>query len=334
MGMALGDRERRKFRAGNDLISVQALLQLMSSLLHPLSVFPEQPAFGAAQFIGRARLAQNVLSRCRRGESIVLYGGHKLGKTSLLLHLKWLADQDCHTSAATSPTIYMDLTDEAARRELVLGARPAPIVLFDNCDHLLNEYGASTLQKVMQRDTLAHATIWAGSRGWHDAVLAQIEAVPLRRVPLAVLFESDAFELLKLYLPPDQLPAVRTAGGTHPYVLKVIAHELQSGSTDPKDALHRAAERLIPFFQVCCERLQQREQTLLRYLVQEARPVAPQEAARAVGLSSIKSTADVLCWLGLISRWNREEGAVLHANCQLFNDWYGAHGPAILEAHE
>jgi hypothetical protein len=29
-----------------------------------------------------------------------------------------------------------------------------------------------------------------------------------------------------------------------------------------------------------------------------------------------------LCCLGLISRWNLKDGAMLHANCQLFNGWY------------
>jgi hypothetical protein len=29
-----------------------------------------------------------------------------------------------------------------------------------------------------------------------------------------------------------------------------------------------------------------------------------------------------LCCLGLISRWNLNEGAMLHAHCRIFNDWY------------
>ena len=46
----------------------------------------------------------------------------------------------------------------------------------------------------------------------------------------------------------------------------------------------------------------------------------PRDAAHALGQDSIKATADVLCFLGLISRWNLADGAVLHANCRLFND--------------
>ncbi len=81
--------------------------------------------------------------------------------------------------------------------------------------------------------------------------------------------------------------------------------------------------RLIPFFRACRAQLKQvSEQALLRYLVKEARPIAPQDAARATGLPTIKYTADALCCIGLISRWNLRDGAMLHANCQLFNDWY------------
>jgi hypothetical protein len=85
----------------------------------------------------------------------------------------------------------------------------------------------------------------------------------------------------------------------------------------------RERQSAIPFFQACAETLRQAsEQALLRYLAQEGKPIALQEAARTVGLSSIKSTADTLCGLGLTSRWNLKDGAMLHANCQLFNDWY------------
>jgi hypothetical protein len=138
-----------------------------------------------------------------------------------------------------------------------------------------------------------------------------------------MLFQGEARKLLMPYLEPHQCDAALAAGGTHPYVLKTIADELRSSPGHPGAAVKAAGARLIPFFKACRAALQQTtEQALLQYLVQEARPIAPQEAARAVGLSTIKSTADTLCCLGLISRWNLKDGAMLHANCQLFNDWY------------
>jgi hypothetical protein len=289
--------------------------------------FHDHPVFGATEFIGRARLAQNLLSRCRRGQSFLLYGGPKLGKTSMLLHLKWLVEQDRETSATTLAASYVDLSDESARKTLLRDSdtRPAPILLLDNCDHLLKEYGVSKLCELVRCDhgTRACAIVWAGTRAWHDAVREQIGATSLRSVPLAVLFQGEARDLLKPYLAPHQLDAALAAGGTHPYALKTIAHELRSRSGHPSGAIKAAGARLIPFFQACSAALRPgSEQALLQYLVQAARPVAPQEAAGAVGLSTIKSTADALCCLGLISRWNLKDGAMLHANCQLFNGWY------------
>ena len=281
--------------------------------------------------MGRGRLAQNLLSRCRRGESILLYGGPKLGKTSLLLHLKWLADQSGNTSSGKPGALYyVDVAEEEARNQLLRGrdAQHASILLVDNCDHLLQKEDVSTLHEWMQRPTLAHAIVWAGTPAWHEVVLKEMGPAAFRHVPLAVLFEGEARELLKPYLAGDQQQAALGAGGTHPYVLKVIARELKAGSDGSTRAIQTAADRLIPFFRACSEALRQKpEQALYRYLAQEARAIAPQEAARALGLTTIKPAADALCCLGLMSRWNLKDGALLQANCRLLNDWYLATVP-------
>ena len=123
-------------------ISVTDTIQYaMTSVIPSWEGLPETPAFGATQFTGRTRLAQNLLSRCLRRQSILLYGGPKLGKTSMLLHLKWLVDQDREASSATPAAVYLDLADEGARKQLLFGrwANPAPILLLDNCDHLLHD---------------------------------------------------------------------------------------------------------------------------------------------------------------------------------------------------
>jgi hypothetical protein len=64
------------------------------------------------------------------------------------------------------------------------------------------------------------------------------------------------------------------------------------------------------------------ERKLFRWLAKKGKPVNPKEAAKAVKAGSVKQTADTLCYLGLISRWNLEDGAKLHANCKIFNEWY------------
>lgn len=286
---------------------------------------PEAPVF-ATQFTCRTRLAQNLLSRCLRRQSILLYGGPKLGKTSVLLHLKWLVNQDGGGSLAMPPALYLDMKDEAARTQLLLGRRasPTPILLLDNCDHLLKGNCVDTLREFLSTDSLEHGIVGAGGRSWRDFVVDQTWAIAFRPAPLAVLVQGEARQLLKA-VAPIHLDAALGAGGTHPYVLKVLAHNMLSLPGDPLRAIRTSSERLVPFFEACCDAVGQAdEHALLKYLVQEARPIAPREAAVAVGLPSIKSVADALCCLGVISRWNLSQGAMLQANCQLFNDWYMA----------
>jgi hypothetical protein len=296
----------------------------MPSPVPSCPAFPETPVFGATQFTGRTRIAQNLIRRCLRRQSILLYGGPKLGKTSMLLHMKWLLDQDRETSPARPPTLYLDLTDEAARKQLLVGRRatPAPIWLLDNCDHLLEE-GIGKLGEFMTSASHAHAIVWAGARSWHDFALDHTWTTNLRPAPLAVLLQGEARELLTPRLTPDQITAALTAGGTHPYVLNVFVQHMLSCPGDPTGAPATAREHLVPFFQACHEAVRlAAEQALLKYLVKQARPINPREAAAILGIPTVKPAADALCWIGLICRWNLNEGAMLQANCRVFNEWY------------
>jgi hypothetical protein len=241
----------------------------------------------------------------------------------MLLHLKWLVNQDGGDSFARPSALYLDMKDEAARAQLLLGpgASPASILLLDNCDHLLKGHCIDTLREFLNTDSLEQGVVWAGGRSWHDFVVDQNWAVAFRPAPLAVLVQGEARQLLKA-VAPIHLDAALGAGGTHPYVLKMVAHNMLSFPEDPLSTIRTSKERLVPFFEACRDALRQEtEHTLLKYLVQEGRPITPRVAV-AVGLPSIKAVADILCCLGLISRWNLSQGAMLQANCQLFNDWY------------
>jgi hypothetical protein len=289
----------------------------------PLSdVDPEIPVF-ATQFTCRTALARNLLNRCLQQQSILLYGGPKLGKTSVLLHLKWLAGQDDNKPLARPAPLYLDMKDEVVRSEFLLGPgkRSASILLLDNCDHLLKDHGVDTLDEFLGTDSLEQGIVWAGGRSWRDFVVDQSCTVGLRSAPLAVLVQGEARQLLKA-VAPIHLDAALGVGGTHPYVLKMVAHNMLSLPQDPLSTIRTSKERLIPFFEACRDALRQEtEHTLLKYLIKKARPVAPREAAIAVGFPT-KAVADMLCSLGLICRWNLSQGAMLQANCKLFNDWY------------
>jgi hypothetical protein len=296
----------------------------MSSSAPSSHALPETPVFGSTQFTGRRRLAQNLLGRCLSRQSILLYGGPKLGKTSMLLHLKWLVDQECEASSGTPEALYLDLSDGATHEQLLLKrwASPASILLLDNCDHLIKENLIDKLHEFIKSAPSVHATVWAGERPWHD--FARDHGwTDLRSVPLAVLLQAEASELVKPGLTPVQTTAALTVGGTHPYVLKLLAHYMLSLQGDPMSAIPTAREHLRPFFQACRQAIRSgAEEAILKYLIEEARPVNPREAAGAIGLPTIKSIADALCGIGLISRWNLNEGAMLQANCRIFNDWY------------
>jgi hypothetical protein len=297
----------------------------MISSAHAGDADPESPVFGATEFTGRTRFAQNLFRRCLRHQSILLYGGPRLGKTSMLLQLKWLVDKERKDSSSPPSAANLDLSEQGARDKLLLGrwSSPAPILLLDNCDHLLEQNCIDKVRDFMNRNAPGHGVIWAGARSWHDFVMEQRSTVDLRPAPLAVLLEGEARDVVKSQLTPDQITDALAAGGTHPYVLKVLAHLMVSFPGDPPRALAAAAGQLLPFFQACREALREGpEQALFEYLVQEARPITPGKAAGALGLGAIKSAGDTLCWLGLISRWNLNEGAMLQANCPIFNDWY------------
>lgn len=220
---------------------------------------PETPVFGSTEFIGRTRLAKNLFSRCLRRQSILLYGGPKLGKTSMLLHLKWLVDRDREASSVTPASLYLDLSDAVTRTQLLVGPwpSPAPIMLLDDCDHLLKENRIDQLPGFINSASLAHAAVWAGGRSWHDFVQDHRWSANVRHAPLAVLLQGEAEELVKGRLTANQTTAVLTAGGTHPYVLKVLAHHMLSLHGSPRSAVSTASEHLVPFFEACRQALQQ-----------------------------------------------------------------------------
>jgi hypothetical protein len=139
-----------------------------------------------------------------------------------------------------------------------------------------------------------------------------------------VLLNSEARALVGPALQPAQADAVLEYGGTHPYVLKVLRTRLLAAEpkAGAKAVLRATSGRLAPFFEACVKAVEPNERTLLRWLVKTGKPASPKEAARAVKAVSVKQMADALCYLGLINRWNLEDGAKLHASCRLFNEWY------------
>lgn len=290
---------------------------------------PDAPVFGPVRFIGRAGLVKNLAGRCSSWQSVLLYGGPKLGKTSLLLQLRWVLERQ-QTPSWTNPAVqYLDLLDQDSRRKFLVGEWDrTQVLLLDNCNALMAEGDLLTekMKTYAQRETASQAVVWAGDRRWYEYAKSAKAELNLQLAPLAVLLNSEARSLMGPALQSAQIDTALQFGGTHPYVLKALRTQFLAAGpkAGTKTVMRAAAQQLAPFFETCAKAVEPGERKLLRWLVKKEKPVNPKEAAKALKMPSVKAEADALCYLGVISRWNLEDGAKLHAGCRLFNEWFQA----------
>jgi hypothetical protein len=288
---------------------------------------PDAPVFGPVRFIGRAGLVKNLASRCSAWQSVLLYGGPKLGKTSLLLQLRWVLERQQTPSWSAPAVQYLDLLDLDVRRKFLAGEWDrTQVLLLDNCELLMTEGDrlAERVKRAAQRGAAGQAVVWSGTRAWYEYAKSAKAELNLLLAPLAVLLAGEARALVGPALQPAQIDAALQYGGTHPYVLKVLRAQFLAAEprAGVKAVMRAAARALVPFFESCANAVAPGEHKLLRWLVKKGKPANPGEAAKALKMPSVKAAADALCYLGVISRWNQEDGAKLRANCLLFNDWY------------
>jgi len=114
--------------------------------------------------------------------------------------------------------------------------------------------------------------------------------------------------------------------GNHPYLTKLLLHYMDWGG----DENHRTLEHAVATGRCQWESFVQRlaaesgegsERRLLCYLIERGKPVNPTLAQSDTGIRNMKAVADTLAYLGVISRWIRNEEATLFAGCRLFNDF-------------
>jgi hypothetical protein len=285
---------------------------------------PAAPVFRPGEFKGREGLVQNLLRRLQRGESLSIIGGPKLGKTSLLLHLAWKLNHPVSAHPSTvPPAVYVDVTNEEDWQQFQARLRETnAIFLLDNCDSLV-EGQSSVLSTLEHFDK--KSVVFAGMRTWRDGTKGVKWNTRLKVIPLAVFLEKEVQQLMSPDLSPDHRNCVLTYAGTHPFLTKTLQAEiLQKGpQSRPESAVEAVKLSLSTFFQRCLDQLwDPLEHQVLSLLIEADRPVNPGEVAKRVGRSTIKPVADMLCSMGLIARWIREEEAAIFANSRLFNDWY------------
>ena len=275
--------------------------------------FTPSPATGDA-FIGRQGLVRNLRGRIARGESLAVIGGPKLGKTSLVrTALQGLTDR---TMLEIDPG-----ADPSPRIDVV----PGSIVVLDNPDGVADSAIESLLARVSAAKP-AGIVVTGGRRLrtmlGHSGTLA---GRSFRVVPLAVLLDGETRRLIGR----DTSAALAAWTGNHPYLTKLLLHYMNRGG----DQNHRTLEQAVaagrgqwePFVQrLAAESGEGPERRLLWYLIERGKPVNPTLAQSDTGIRDMKAVADRLAYLGVISRWIRNEEATLFAGCRLLNDFITA----------
>jgi len=261
--------------------------------------FTPCPATGAA-FIGREGLVRNLRAHIAKGELLAVIGGPKLGKTSLV--------RTALNGLSGRTVIERDLaTDPSPRFELV----PGSIVVLDNLDAIADSAIKSLLIRVSAAG--ASSIVVTGGRRLrtllgHSGTGAGLS---FRLYPLSVLLDG---ELRRLIGSQPHVPLAAWTGN-HPYLTKLFLHYGNS-------ALEAGRSQWEPFVQhLVAEVGEGPERRLLCYLIERGTPVNPTLAGSDTGIRDIKAVSDTLVYLGVISRWIRNEEATLFAGCRMLNDF-------------
>lgn len=264
------------------------------------------PATGDA-FIGRHGLVRNLRGRIAKGESLAVIGGPKLGKTSLVrTALDGLSDR---------PVLEVDLGMDPSPRLAVV---PGSLVVLDNLD----DVAGPAIEPLLARVSAAGAAglVVTGGRRLrtllgHSGTLA---GVNFRLYPLSVLLDGEMRRLIGR----ETNPSLAAWTGNHPYLTKLLLHYKDHRRDD---AVAAGRCQWEPFVQRLAAVIGEGpERQLMRYLIERGRPVNPTLAQSNTGIRNIKAAADTLVYLGVISRWIRNEEATLFAGCCLLNNFITA----------
>ena len=267
----------------------------------PIPPFTPIPATGDT-FIGRQGLVKNLRWRLARGESLAIIGGPKLGKTSLIrTALQGLPQQ----------AVEIDLAAEQPSRAFnqVRGS----IVVLDNLDVLPDSAMGPLLAHISSARPAALVATGGHRLRTLLGISGTVAGVSFRPIPLSVLLDGETRRLIG----PSGDPGLAAWSGNHPYLTKLLLHY-------GKHAVEDGRGQWEPFVRSLLAAVPHGpELRLLRYLVERGKPVNPAEAHAETGIDDIKTVADTLVYLGVISRWIRDEEATLFAGCRLLNDALG-----------
>ena len=262
-----------------------------------ITPFISSPATGTA-FIGREGLVRSLRTRIAKGESLAVIGGPKLGKTSLV--------RTALNGQSDRAVIELDLGADPPPR---FDALPGSIMVLDNLDAIAESAIESLLAHVSVGG-LSSLVVTGGRR--LRRLLGNSgtgTGTSFRLYPLSVLLDGELRRLTGTHQP---IP-LATWTGNHPYLTKLFLHYGDC-------ALDAGRSQWEPFVRhLVAEVGEGQERRLLSYLIEQGSPVNPTLAGSDTGIRDIKAVADTLVYLGVISRWIRDEEATLFAGCRLLN---------------
>jgi len=261
--------------------------------------FTPCPATGDG-FIGRQGLVRNLRRRIARGESLAVIGGPKLGKTSLVrTALEGLSDRTViEVDCGTDPSFRLD-------------GMSGSIVVLDNLDDVAGPAITPLLVRLSAAGT-AGLVVTGGRRLrtllGHSGTETGLN---FRLFPLSVLLDGETRRLIGRHTSAS----LAAWTGNHPYLTKLLLHY-------GDDAVEASRCQWEPFVQrLAADIGEGPERRLLCYLIERGEPVNPTKAQSDTGIRDIKAVADTLAYLGVISRWIRNEEATLFAGCRLLNNY-------------
>jgi hypothetical protein len=191
---------------------------------------------------------------------------------------------------------------------------PGSIVVLDNLDEVAAPAIAPLLVRLSAEGT-AGLVVTGGRRLRTVLGHSGTEAgLTFRLFPLSVLLDGETRRLIG----GDTSSSLAAWTGNHPYLTKLLFHY-------GDDAVAASRCQWEPFVQrLAADIGEGPERRLLCYLIERGKPVNPTKAQSDTGIRDIKAVADTLVYLGVISRWIRNEEATLFAGCRLLNNYITA----------
>jgi len=304
------------------------------------------PAFGPDRFFVQPGAASWLSESVKTGQSVSVFGGARIGKTSLLRQSGCLSWQRSAVVSARR----LDPVEDAVRwlltqsRDQGLSEEERLFLFVDDADLLAGSDGRPYLARLatIATDGLEGHPVsvcLAGTRLWRDATLspgcpfAQAD-VRLSSFPLSVWDRSDVLAFLGGtvgVLDLDRIDRLTRMAGHHPFLLKGLISrwpDLDASLEACRDDFERAFaswnDQMSPGSDPAAEGVE--GHALMRYLVEKGSAVLFDEAKEDLNRPSLKEEADLLCWLGVIERRPRREAGTgtVHATSGLFNRWYTA----------